>query len=375
MSAHTLTPASACAPKEHGPVLRRLRGGMEWGGAMHAGAIGQNAPIQEGSTQNGAALVAEIDTIISDIHQKGGIFILNHPVDPGKLWVVEPQAFDAIEVWNSQWSMTAFERAEQSDLDSKMRGAGLTQAGITNPHIANAVADQRGSYNLQALTLYESYVSSGRRIAAVGGGDRHMLFTQGSPTTHVYATDRTQLGILDGIRAGRTYISRTPAGPLVDFSADEDGDGVYEALIGDDVAQGQQVDFRIVVEGADGGRVDLVKNGVVLRSEPIVGNTHILNVHDVPGSGDFYRVDVYEAIPIPVLHNEGVILQAAQVSGQTWAVLLAVVGMVPGSSIDTTWGTLLPTILPPDDLDKLLNASLKDPGYCRGAITSAIYTR
>lgn len=350
--------------------------GMEWGGAMHAGAIGQNAPVQENTTQSGAALVAEIDTIIGDVQQKGGIFVLNHPGDPEKLWVVEPQAFDAIEVWNSQWSMTAFQPATQSDLDSQMSGLGLTQAGIApSPQIVDAVADQRGSFNLQALTLYESYLNSGRRLAAVGGGDRHMLFHQGRPTTHVYATDRTQQGILDGVRAGRTYISRTRTGPLVDFTADEDGDGVYEALIGDDVASSQQVSFRIVVEGAPGGRVDLVKRGVVIRSEPILAQTHVLIVNDTPSAGDWYRVDVYESIPMPIMQREGLLLQAAQASGKTWAVLLALMNMVPSSSIQTNWGTLLPTLLLPDDIDKLLNASIKDPGYSRGAITSAIYTR
>jgi predicted metal-dependent phosphoesterase TrpH len=350
--------------------------GMEWGGSMHAGAIGQSGPIQVSSTQSGAALVAEVDGIIASVHQQGGVFVLNHPMDPSKIWVVEPQAFDAVEVWNSQWSLEAYAKATQQDLDAKMRGEGLTQAGIAAPSaVVDAVAEQRGSYNLQALTMYESYLSSGRRLAAVGGGDRHMLFTQGHPTTHVFAADRTKAGILEGIRAARTYISRTPRGPLVDFRADDDGDGVFEAIIGDEVTPYSPVVFRAVVEGAPGGRVELVENGVVIRREAIAGNTHTLLLSHTPAAGAWYRVDVYEAIDPQVNAREGVWLRAAQAIGQRWSIALALLNMVPKRSIHTSYGTLLPTLILDDEVDKLLNASLKDPGYCRGAITSPIYTR
>jgi hypothetical protein len=352
-----------------------LMRGMEWGGEMHAGAFGQNAPIAVSSTQSGAALVTEIDTIIADVHAKGGVFSLNHPVDKGKIWAVMPADFDAIEIWNGAWSMESYSKSEQSDLDKQMNDLGLTQAGITNPHIQAAVADQRGSYNLQALTLYESYLSAGRRIAAVGGGDRHMLFTQGHPTTHIYARSKTPQGMLDGIREARTYVSRTPAGPLVDFSADSNGDGIFEALIGDDVVAGAQANFRVVVEGAIGGRVDLIKNGAVLFSEPMLSNTHILTLNDTPAAGDWYRVDVYEKIPAATITRQGLILQGAQAIGQNWAVLAAIATMVPSSAYHTNYGTLLPTLILPDEIDMLVNASLKDMGYCRGAVTSAIYTR
>jgi hypothetical protein len=350
--------------------------GMEWGGSMHAGAIGLTAPIQVNSTQSGAGLTPEIDTIIDAIHQQGGIFVLNHPCDPGKLWVANPTSPDAIEVWNSQWSWREFSAATQQDLDSKMSGAGLTQAGVApNPHMVDAIADQRGSSSLQALTFYESYLNAGRRVAAVGGGDRHMLLRQGSPTTHVYAATRTRTGVLDGIRAGRTYISRTPTGPLVSFRADDDLDGTYETLIGDELTPATATRFRVVIEKAQGGRVDVIKRGVVIKSEPILGATFTLTFDDTPAPGDWYRVDVYEVIDPQVQNTLGNLLLVAQASGKAWAVIGAVAGFLPGSAFDYTLGTLIPVMNIPDQVDRVLNASLKDPGYCRGAITSPIYTK
>jgi len=348
--------------------------GMEWGGSMHAGAIGLTRPIQPNTTTSGALLTAEIDTIIADVHQQGGVFVLNHPVEG--MWAVDPVAFDAVEVWNGMWSLQTFAPLTQQDLDAQMTGLGLTQAGVPpSPHAVAAVADQRGSSSLQAVTLWESYLDSGRRVAAVGGGDRHMLRPQGYPTTHVYAASRDRKGILDGIRAARTFVSRTPQGPLVAFSADADRDGVFEALVGDEVVAGRPADFRVVVEGAQGGRVDVIKRGAVIRSEAVTSSTHALTFSDTPAAGDWYRVDVYEAIDPAVVAREGLALKLAQQSGKEWTILAALLAMAPSSAYDTSWGTLLPTLILPDQVDRLANASIKDPGFCRGAITSAIYTR
>ena len=349
-----------------------LLAGMEWGGSMHAGAIGYTAPIQTTSTMQGAALIAEIDAIVRDVQSQGGIFILNHPCEDGKLWAADIPSFDAIEVWNGQWSMREWTPRSQSDLDAKVQSLGLSAA---SPQMVTAMAEQRGSPQLQALAFYEAHLNSGRRVAAVGGGDRHMLLPQGSPTTHVYAASRDRQGILDGIRAGRTYVSRKVSGPLVDFRADRDQDGAFESMIGDEVAEGAPADFRVVIEGAQGGRVDLIKRGVVIRSEPILSQTFTLTHTDIPAAGDWYRVDVYEQIDPQVQQSTGLIVQAAQATNKEWAVLLALFTSVPSSALDFGYGTLLPTLILPDEVDKVVNASLKDRGYCRGAITSPIYTR
>lgn len=351
--------------------------GMEWGGEMHAGAIGLTQPIQVSTTKSGADLAPEVDGVIASVHQQGGIFVLNHPIEAGnKLWVVDAQEPDALEVWNSMWSLRDFQPRTQQDLDAKMTGMGLTQAGVApNPHLVDGIADQRGGCQQQVVTMWESYLNAGRRVAAVGGGDRHMLLPQGYPTTHVYAAARTRDGILDGIRQCRTYVSRTPQGPLVDFRADANGDGIYEALIGDEVVAGQPATFRILIEGAPGGRVDVIKRGVVIRTEAITSAAHMLTLTDLPAAGDWYRVDVFEAIDPAVDSRAGTILRLAQATGKEWAPLAALMTQLPKSAFDTSWGTLLPTLLIPDELSKLANASLKDPGYSRGAITSPIFTR
>lgn len=348
--------------------------GMEWGGAMHAGAIGYTSPIATNTTTSGAALAPEIDAIAGAVQSQGGIFILNHPCEDGKLWAADIQNFDAIEIWNGPWSMREWIPRSTADLDRKAQSLGLTPAN-TNPHMVAAMAEQRGCPQLQALAFWESYLNSGRRVAAVGGGDRHMLMPQGSPTTHVYAASRDRQGVLDGIRQGRTYVSRKPSGPLVDFRADRDGDGAFESMIGDEVSAGVAAEFRVVIEGADGGRVDVIKRGQVIHSETIVGSTFTLTFSDLPAAGDWYRLDVFELVDPQVQQSQGLIVQAAQATGKEWAVLLALFSRVRSHDLDWTYGTLLPTLIFPEETHKMINASLKDRGYCRGAITSPIYTR
>jgi hypothetical protein len=100
-----------------------------------------------------------------------------------------------------------------------------------------------------------------------------------------------------------------------------------------------------------------------------------LLLQETPASGDWYRVDVYEAIDAQTQQTAGIRMAAARAIGERWAVAMAVISMVPSSSLDFSLGTLLPTVTPPDEIDRVFNGSIKDPGYCRGAITSAIYTR
>jgi len=113
----------------------------------------------------------------------------------------------------------------------------------------------------------------------------------------------------------------------------------------------------------------------VIHSETITGNAFTMTFSDVPSQGDWYRLDVYELVDPQVQQSQGLIVQAAQATGKEWAVLLALFSRVRSRHLDWTYGTLLPTLLFPEETHKMINASIKDRGYCRGAITSPIYTR
>jgi hypothetical protein len=161
----------------------------------------------------------------------GGAFQVNHPSDhnwPSRYGTaVVP---DSVEVWNI--GLWAFQRPAPSAND-----------------------------NDTSLAYYDSFLRAGNRVAATGGSDSHWQTTSqfqgiGEPTTWVWVTERSAAGVLAGIRAHRTTVSTEPParhGPRVYLEADKDGDGTYDAMVGDTVKPGTR--FRVRTENAVPGSV------------------------------------------------------------------------------------------------------------------------
>jgi hypothetical protein len=85
----------------------------------------------------------------------------------------------------------------------------------------------------------------------------------GNPTTWVFAQERSPRGVLEALKAGRTSISFQPpaeGAPVLLLEGDTDGDGVYEAMVGDTVPP--RTLLRVRATGLPGaGLVDVRANG------------------------------------------------------------------------------------------------------------------
>ena len=97
----------------------------------------------------------------------------------------------------------------------------------------------------------------------------------------------TQQGaILDAIRAGHVYITDAPNDTRVVLSADADGDGRFETLMGDTIEarDGRPVRFRVEVRGGMDRRLWLIADGVPVDIRPLdkVESTHEFTL-DVAG--------------------------------------------------------------------------------------------
>ena len=125
-----------------------------------------------------------VERAMVEAMEAGAFVSVNHPKPFGPPWDYDDvRAMHAVEVWNGPW-------------------AGL---------------------NSVALAFWEARLSAGQRLVAVGGSDTHLLRSRdpdprhaqlGSPTTWVEAGPNPSVRtILDGMRAGRTFISASPAGP------------------------------------------------------------------------------------------------------------------------------------------------------------------
>ena len=204
----------------------------------HAQMLGATRLYDNGDESPGA-----VQFLADALRLDGGAFQVNHPAegstdfphdaDWAYMYDVQP---DTVEVWN-------ISRLYQPPLPS-------------------------GSSNDDAVRYWEGWLDRGAKVAATGGSDNHWRATfaaqgVGQPTTWVFARERSAAGVLDGLRAGRTFISHQPPslqGPRLFL----EGEGT---MVGDEVPPGAPLRAR--VEGGEGTFLRLITTGGQPLGEPV----------------------------------------------------------------------------------------------------------
>ncbi len=173
--------------------------------------------------------------------QKGGLISVNHPKSVGPPWLFEGlDGYPCMEVWQAPWRF----------------------------------------YNWESLERWDDMLRRGQRVIAVGGSDVHSIpparpmhpHGLGNPTTWVYAEGGpSEESILEGIGKGHVFVCDDPSGAQLILTADEDGDGKFERMMGDTVtaAEGQRVPFRVWTNGGAGRKLWLVCDGMPLDIIPL----------------------------------------------------------------------------------------------------------
>ena len=167
--------------------------------------------------------MAAIQRLVEQLHAgpDRGIFQANHPSDPLFEYQYEVP-LDTVETWNLPW--------------------------VYKPPFPSA-AD-----NDIALKYWYGWLDRGEKVAMTGASDSHWVITSpaqgpGQPTTWVLAEERSARGVLEGLRAGHTFVSHQPpnlGGPQVFLEGDGNGDGSYESIVGDTVPPGSRLRVRVV---------------------------------------------------------------------------------------------------------------------------------
>ena len=114
-------------------------------------------------------------------------------------------------------------------------------------------------------------------IVGVGGSDTHSIppaheaqpWGLGEPCTWVFADEPLdEETVLAAIERGHVFISEDPSGPFLELTADADGQGCFEAMMGDVVyvAPGSVVSLRLRYRGPQGKKLRLL-NGRKTRHE------------------------------------------------------------------------------------------------------------
>ncbi len=208
---------------------------------------------------SGSSTAADVNAAASALRNDGGVFQINHPAGD----LLTPLDDDCTDTSQLDWTY-GFDVTPDT----------VEVWNTSNLHQPPLPA---GTSNEDAVTYWECWLNRGYRVGATGGSDSHWLVLSlplgpGNPTTWVFSSERSKAGVLQGLSDGRTSISLVP--PLLGdlrllLEADADGDGNYEAMIGDEVPPGSRM--RVRAEGLLGaGFVQVRANGQTLLDQVLV---------------------------------------------------------------------------------------------------------
>lgn len=179
--------------------------------------------------------------------------------------------------------------------------------------------------NTSALVVWDDIMKSGRRLTGRGGSDSHHGVPEfgetpaensfqslgnyvGTPTTWVFATDRSATAVVEALNNGRVSISANPYTPRVLFTVDVDDDGEPDAMMGDNIAAtGNTATFNIEMVGgspsASPYTIDIIRDGAAFTSLIIPPGQTGVSFTDTPPADErhFYRVEVRG---LPALYPE-----------------------------------------------------------------------
>lgn len=235
--------------------------GEEANGSPHAICLGAVDVVVDGANPPGSASHRHVQQSIWEAHAQDAVWSVAHPdtVREENLSALGP---DLIEVWNR-----------------------------------SAIPDREIDYA-------EARWNAGFRSGVTGACDCHFkevwaIAGPGMPTTWVFARERSERALLDGLRAGRTSLSYTPLGAFVTLEGDLDGDGVFEAMGGDEVVArpGTRGTLRLRVRNGAGSTLLVLaapgRAAAPLASLPVTSVDATFEVPvTVPPTPSWWRVEL-----------------------------------------------------------------------------------
>lgn len=249
-TAHWLDPAFTA---ERDLLLLRSQEAADGRGKNHMGLHGMSGmtPIPYGGSR---------EDVIAQAVDRGATLILNHPMN--KLIPWSPLKFDArfhaIEVWNS-WYWTPLRNSEDPDVGARLQ-------------------------NDAAIAWWVKLLTDGTKVAPIAAADFHQAPQRlDAPCTLVWAPVKTQDAILAGIRAGRTLLTNGPRDARITLEADADGDGVYEAIVGDTTIR--KARFRVRVTRGEGLTMRLTRGTETRLTKKVDAPDWTASVDGVGGLG------------------------------------------------------------------------------------------
>ncbi len=157
------------------------------------------------------------------------------------------------------------------------------------------------AWNAHAVNWWHNLLVEGLTIPVVGGSDYHggSDIELATPTTWIYVNAITMENILNGIKRGRAFVSKTPSGPKIDMTI-YNGNKWYS--IGDRI-DSLNKDLKVLIDvEVDKNTIDRYVDEIILRVITAKGVIKIYNIRrrlskfmdtiTVDGDTKFIRVEI-----------------------------------------------------------------------------------
>lgn len=238
---------------------------------------------------------AEAQAFSIRVQAQGGVFAIAHPCFSRAPWQWGLSYVNAVEAWCRDWREVPPMWLDRLDEPLRERRDGRLVHSI-----AIAAASQGRSANGQGAVFWDLELTRGLKASVIGGSySASRKVAMGSPVTYVFAYEKSLNGVLDGLRRGRTFVSRDLKGPLINFTVDILDDGTIDSGIGGVVPLNSPSRFFVEVERAKGRRLEVLLNGLPIRSTRIESDELTYSFLHVPESYAVYRVRVVAAATKP----------------------------------------------------------------------------
>ncbi len=283
------TLAATRDPDFHSDRLGLLPG-MEWGTDEMGVALVYGPRTKPDPPSNMRAAQAECIRV----QAQGGVWIIAHPTFPTKPWQWGLSFVNGVQVWFRDWRGAPPMSLEHLGEPAKERHNGRLVHSIA----AAAAAVNHGelSANAQSNLFYDYELVRGLMACAVGGsGSGSSGVPLGRPITYIHARELSVEGLLEGLRLGRTYVSRDVDGPKLLFGADVLSNGTIDVGIGGVIPLNVEVTLEVMVHNAVGKKLQVIKNGRPIRTIPINARDTGIRFKRFPTSDAAYRVRVIDS--------------------------------------------------------------------------------
>ncbi|HEV8367514.1 MAG TPA: hypothetical protein VGQ39_06135 [Pyrinomonadaceae bacterium] len=130
------------------------------------------------------------------------------------------------------------------------------------------------------------------RVTAIASSDSHRNANPiGQPTTHLAARTLSQTAILNAIRRGQAFLTKSAEGPFVKFEAEKTVNGRIRSIIGDEirVSKPGRIRFVINTEGLPTDAVvSLISAGQTIRT--FTQSSEVIDIECLRDA--YYRIEV-----------------------------------------------------------------------------------